>query len=240
MNQVGRALAYGYPVEFIQVDIGSIVAAFGSFVGVFFLTATLLGSVFPWVSQHVHGDAGWLVSTVFFTLVLTLPLVFIYDGPGEWLEWIAVPGATLGPALLALLVVVVSMVVEHFRGPRSAARGSRLRRYKPLDAIDVVERTAGPLAAVLLIVALLLAGYSYSLGRAHALNETHYLVIPGHPARPILAIYGNTVISAPLTSGGVIGDTFVVSELGPGQALTGERKTIGPVLQGCQPFSGCH
>ena len=84
--------------------------------------------------------------------------------------------------------------------------------------------------------------FSYSLGRADALDTKEYLVthIQGEDLI-VLRIYGDDVLMTPKAHPkGKLSSKLIVAKISDAHPLVAQRENVGPLVSDCHVAFGCH
>lgn len=237
VNQVGKALVLGIPLDVVSVSIGSIVGVFVALLFVFYMTATWVGLFYRWVSRKAKGKGGALVKWCAAVFLFFFPLFIIYGA--DWDEWVPLLAVIAGLWVVIFILAVMAAAAQHVLPGPTGAAGRGIMRSAPLTVWDLIERVVGKWAMFAILLATVIAGYSYSLGRASVLNTQTYFVLDGTPQRALLAIYGDTVVLGYVPPKGGSLTRLVITQLEAG-SLVGSNQQVGPLVRNCEPIVGCH
>ncbi len=238
LHELGFWSVFDAPTPNITIDLGSIagavLAVLAVAVGIF-----LVLNITYTLSQYASGHP---VSRILFA-VLGPGFIFVYAAwtifpkqPAEWL-W---PIPFL--AFLLALELLLPLLYQRTRAgyaEKLAAQAELESRSRSLISRFVHQTSTR--TQVFLIAFLALLYFSYATGRASALNDSTYWVRTGpHTQYVLLRHYGEDWFFAPVDKKGHFHGVMQVVRADSSHAIDLTRKKIGPLVQDCTWFAGCH
>lgn len=222
-HEYGYYLAYGFPLELINLDLDRVFAA-----GVIFIAGVLLMLVLTSVVLAIlpseHPLAPAVAHAVAYTLAYLIFLVYL--GQFDAFGWIF--GVLLGGFLLYKFAVSVLSqrgvhgYVEKFRRHEQMQQSQR-------TLFRAILRTFGAGPGNVLTYFVIACILSVTFGWHLATEREYYFVIPGQPERVVLRIYEDSVILARLDRGtGRILREYTVLRRTAG-TITVREEHIGPL-----------
>lgn len=224
--QVGFGSVFHIPVAFISISLTEIFLAAGA-VGSVMLT------VFWWANLVFLPGAP--IKTPLGRSALRLSPLILFVGVGiylfgtKWREWIwyLIPLAAFG--VIELGLPLLTQQSKRGYSEKIAAQEELDRQVTSLT--DYAAKAIGPTGLMLIVLVLIGVGVSYSAGRASALDQREFLVLPGSLERVVLRTYGDTVVCASIDrKAKQVGNTFFVYKLGAEVLSSGlHLENIGPL-----------
>ena len=224
--EVGFATVFGIPIEFLTFELTKILTVAG-LLTILSPLVLLVGFIPAFLFRHSNLISR-LVSPYIPSLIMIGILLYLHLT--RWQEWIT------------LVVVMGVFAAVDFGAPLVTQRGKATYSEKLLaENKEFRKQLAGTIihnlvnrvgrTGLMAVLVVWLTVYSaYSVGRAQAFDQTHFLVPSTSPEWVVLRIYGDKVIIAPLdrTSGGVQ-KSFGILKLGEDPSLVLSREKVGPL-----------
>jgi hypothetical protein len=239
VHEFAYASVFAYPSSFITIQIAAIVQAIVGLLGAAASLYIYFALFYFGIKRGgLRGVLGFRLAFLWGSLIVTFGIVRIYaKHPGEWILYAVL--FLLYPVLNLILPLLIHRKVN---GLEAKFQVDEANEDATPSLVTRAVALAGRQLSFLIALLALLTLFSYSLGRADAMDSTSYLVTTFEGQQMIvLRTYGNEVIMMPKSHPeDRLSGKYVVTFISDAHPLVAEAQDVGPLVRDCQILIGCH
>jgi len=239
VHEYAYASVFGYPSSFITIQIAAIVQAIVGLLGAAASLYIYFALFYFGIKRGgLRGVLGFRLAFLWGSLIVAFGVTRIYaKHPSEWIPYAVL--FLLYPVLLLVLPLVIHRKVK---GLEAKFQADEANEDATPSLVSRAVALAGRQLSFLIALLALLILFSYSLGRADAMDSTSYLVATFEGQQMlVLRTYGNEIIMTPKSHPkDRLSRKFVVTFISDAHPFVAEAQDVGPLVRDCQILIGCH